>query len=280
MTDRKTASTITDAELDELYADLARYEEVLGEMNENAVAAAKQLAATEQRADKAEAALAAVQRAARGIGAWGVLQAADKTLQQQPSHRFTARPVDPEMERIATQRAEQAAAKHERAAEQLAALNPSGSTREQLPTDILAAITVPPYLSTACQTAGACETAAGTHRTERPWLAAHAEELHDRCRLNHKFTGQLCTCSCHGEPAPAGTEATEIETTAQVFAALHRSAEQDISRVIALYEQWVKAGPPPLGTPMSRWWDARLVELHDAILPPEQQPNTDQTKEQ
>ncbi|QJT04381.1 hypothetical protein G9272_32200 [Streptomyces asoensis] len=65
-----------------------------------------------------------------------------------------------------------------------------------------------------------------------------------------------------------------------MFAALHRSAEQDVTRVIALYERWVKAGPPPLGTSLSRWWDRRLVELHHAIHPPEQQPGTDQTKEQ
>lgn len=69
-------------------------------------------------------------------------------------------------------------------------------------------------------------------------------------------------------PAPAATEATERETTTRVFAALHRSAEQDVSRVIALYEQWVKAGPPPLGVSLARWWDACLAELHDAILPP------------
>lgn len=50
----------------------------------------------------------------------------------------------------------------------------------------------------------------------------------------------------------AATQATEPET---------------ITRVIALHEQWVKAGPPPLGTSMSRWWDARLVELHAAIRP-------------
>jgi hypothetical protein len=63
------------------------------------------------------------------------------------------------------------------------------------------------------------------------------------------------------ETAPARTQATEAEKT---------------TRVIALYERWVKAGPPPLGTSMSRWWDARLVELHHAILPPV----TDQPKEQ
>jgi Holliday junction resolvase-like predicted endonuclease len=72
--------------------------------------------------------------------------------------------------------------------------------------------------------------------------------------------------------AATATQATELEKTARVFAALHRSAEQDVSRVIALYEQWVKAGPPPLGASLARWWDARLVELHDAIRPPADQP--------
>lgn len=73
-------------------------------------------------------------------------------------------------------------------------------------------------------------------------------------------------------PALAATEATEQETTTRVFAALHRSAEQDVSRAIALYERWVKAGPPPLGTPIARWWDKRLVELHNAIHPPSASP--------
>ncbi|WP_328425977.1 hypothetical protein [Streptomyces sp. NBC_00443] len=45
--------------------------------------------------------------------------------------------------------------------------------------------------------------------------------------------------------------------------------EADIQRVTALYERWVKAGPPPLGTSLTRWWDERLVELREAILPPE-----------
>lgn len=67
------------------------------------------------------------------------------------------------------------------------------------------------------------------------------------------------------QPAP-GPAATEEAKTTRVFAALHRAAEQDVSRVIALYEQWVKAGPPPIGTPMVRWWDARLAELHNTIL--------------
>ncbi|MFJ8348969.1 hypothetical protein ACIQ9J_21935 [Streptomyces sp. NPDC094153] len=59
----------------------------------------------------------------------------------------------------------------------------------------------------------------------------------------------------------------DASTTARVLSARHRSAEADVTRVTDLYEQWVKAGPPPLGTSMSRWWDARLAELHDAIRP-------------
>lgn len=69
------------------------------------------------------------------------------------------------------------------------------------------------------------------------------------------------------DPTPAATEATETETTARVLSALYRSAEETVTRVIALHEQWVKSGPPPLGTQIARWWDKRLVELHDALLP-------------
>ena len=62
----------------------------------------------------------------------------------------------------------------------------------------------------------------------------------------------------------------DTETTARIFAALHRSAEETVTRSIALYERWLAAGPPPLGTSVSRWWDARLVELHDALNPPKE----------
>ncbi|MGW4670110.1 hypothetical protein [Streptomyces sp. NPDC004324] len=55
MTDRLTADTINDDELDQLYADLARYEEVQGDMNENAIDLAR-------RAARAEATVARVQR--------------------------------------------------------------------------------------------------------------------------------------------------------------------------------------------------------------------------
>jgi hypothetical protein len=77
---------------------------------------------------------------------------------------------------------------------------------------------------------------------------------------------------CHAECIycpPEVLEAEQHETTAHVLAGLHHSAEQDVTRVINLYERWVKAGPPPLGASMARWWDIRLAELHDAIRPGE-----------
>ncbi|MDX3714400.1 hypothetical protein PV733_36845 [Streptomyces europaeiscabiei] len=38
-------------------------------------------------------------------------------------------------------------------------------------------------------------------------------------------------------------------------------AETELAGVRALRDRWVQAGPPPLGTPTSRWWDRRLAEL-------------------
>jgi hypothetical protein len=78
---------------------------------------------------------------------------------------------------------------------------PPGSDREQLPDHLLALIRpeLPFYLSTACSTGQllACDLDQ-PHASERN---TRAEQLHARCRLNHKFTGQLCCCDCHDEPA-------------------------------------------------------------------------------
>lgn len=122
-----------------------------------------------------------------------------------------------------------------------------------------------------------------TRRAER--AEATLERVRDAAKLHRQ--GLLSTAEVYAvigpaslggtEPATAATEATEPEKTARVFAALHRSAEQDVSRVIDLYERWVKAGPPPLGTSVSRWWDAHLVELHDAICPPDGTERSDPT---
>jgi hypothetical protein len=68
--------------------------------------------------------------------------------------------------------------------------------------------------------------------------------------------------------------AAAILPATRITATLARDSEATVSRVIDLYERWVKAGPPPLGASLSRWWDQRLVELHDAILnPTKEQPS-------
>jgi len=76
---------------------------------------------------------------------------------------------------------------------------PPGVTTEQLPDEILAVINgqLPDYTSTACQTADAVACTATYRHPLYDELRAHAERLHARCRLNHKFTGRLCVCGCH-----------------------------------------------------------------------------------
>jgi hypothetical protein len=81
---------------------------------------------------------------------------------------------------------------------------------------------------------------------------------------------------------PAAEDALEELRRLLRGATYHRErAETRLDRVTALHEQWVKAGPPPLGTPLARWWDRRLIELHDAIRPPAEETSAgQQTKEQ
>ena len=76
---------------------------------------------------------------------------------------------------------------------------PPGDTREQLPDHLLTAISsvLGKYYSTACHTATACQAAAYRHQDLADELRAQARRLHSRCRLNQKFTGQLCVCGCH-----------------------------------------------------------------------------------
>jgi hypothetical protein len=70
-------------------------------------------------------------------------------------------------------------------------------------------------------------------------------------------------------------QAEQDGVTTRVFAGLHGSAESDVSRVIALHERWVAEGGPALGVPVSRWWDRKLVELAQAIVPPEVEEDDD-----
>lgn len=74
---------------------------------------------------------------------------------------------------------------------------PPGDRREQLPDDILALLPRRVYVSTACETA----RDAGVAMTRNPQRAQELGRLmmrmHKRCRVNHKFRGTICSCSCH-----------------------------------------------------------------------------------
>jgi hypothetical protein len=63
---------------------------------------------------------------------------------------------------------------------------------------------------------------------------------------------------------------TDSQLRQQLHAALKSlgTSETAVQRITALQERWVKAGAPPLGTSMSRWWDARLIELNAALGKP------------
>ncbi|WP_119580475.1 hypothetical protein [Streptomyces europaeiscabiei] len=66
--------------------------------------------------------------------------------------------------------------------------------------------------------------------------------------------------------AEAGTDGELRRQLADAIRALG-NAETELAGVRALRDRWVKAGPPPLGTPTSRWWDRRLVELGATLQP-------------
>lgn len=152
---------------------------------------------------------------------------------------------------------------------------------------------------------------------EWPWLRAEAEELTearavlarvqlladeypagiDTALIHEALDTQAALparCSCTGTnaglnactrcptPWPDIPGANRIrhddEPRVQLPAAPAPAVTEQAKAMRILYERWVKAGPPPIGTSMSRWWDARLVELHHAIHPPAPAP-TDTQKE-
>lgn len=76
---------------------------------------------------------------------------------------------------------------------------PPGSTAEQIPEHLLALIVRRPYVSTACETGRALQSAMIRHPEYHAELDLWLNRMHDRCRLNNKFTGVLCGCGCHAE---------------------------------------------------------------------------------
>jgi hypothetical protein len=94
--------------------------------------------------------------------------------------------------------------------------------------------------------------------------AAAEQQCGEECAEGHVYAGHCAQAA----PEQYRAETGPVDpATARVFAALHRSAEDTVTRVIDLAERWTAAGPPLLGTAMARWWDTRLIELRNAINP-------------
>jgi hypothetical protein len=255
MTGRHTADTINDNDLDQLYDQLARAEAELADMTRDRDRQQWYVGENDRkrkvqrgRADQAEAELARLRA--------GEEDGHDPLAVPTPGqwiHQFNQATAPKRLEVVG--RLIDAAGRSE------------GCTWQQHEARIHEGRHAEMALTEVRQVVADMEATTGA-RTWAGWLRDAMKRGPDHCLL--------CATEPKPEPAagPAATEATELETTARVFAGLHRSAEQDVTRVIELYERWVKEGAPPLGIPIARWWDKRLVELHDAISPP-----TNQTKE-
>jgi len=103
------------------------------------------------------------------------------------------------------------------------------------------------------------EAISAEHRAEKPDITAQVyDKLHDTW-VGVK-TGQHIVRGVQGEFYPIAED-----VLAETYTPADSAAEHEESRVTDLYEQWVQAGPPPLGVSINRWWDKRLVELHRAI---------------
>ena len=96
--------------------------------------------------------------------------------------------------------------------------------------------------------------------TDRLPLAQHTKAILDQLYADLDQARTLADPELHGRLTAAINALGKSETE---LATLRAS----VTRVRDLADRWVKAGPPPLGVPLARWWDARLAELCGAIRP-------------
>lgn len=69
---------------------------------------------------------------------------------------------------------------------------PPGDRREQLPDHLLALLDIPPYTSTACETAELLAAAITRHPEHADELRQWEQRQRQRCRINNKYTGVNC----------------------------------------------------------------------------------------
>jgi hypothetical protein len=215
-------------------------------------------------------------------------------------HRFTARPVDPELERAATERAVQAAEESARAAAWIDA-HSGPATSGNAPTLNNPGEKFTPGVKGSEGLRDRVDNAIGQALDDDPMhtltdlqqrltttvCAALRPELDALAALRQVARGYCPRCG-RGDAAPTVddweqqkgradraeaelrhyTEAESADAAAGSYAHRAEHAEAALERVRRLADGWVKAGPPPLGTSMARWWDKRLIELLAALDQP------------
>ncbi|MFJ8842971.1 hypothetical protein ACIRFF_08715 [Streptomyces cyaneofuscatus] len=75
--------------------------------------------------------------------------------------------------------------------------------------------------------------------------------------------------------ATVATSVDELLRGGYHGARIERPDEQLHTRLTELHASWLKAGGPPLGTSINRWWDQRLLEFAAALTsarPAEERP--------
>lgn len=101
-----------------------------------------------------------------------------------------------------------------------------------------------------------------------------SDQYDDLCGELERLRADARQCAAQQWPqrlarAEAATDGELRRQLADAIRALGRS-ETELAGVRALHERWIKAGPPPLGQSISRWWDRRLAELGAALRSEEQ----------
>ncbi|WP_405925455.1 hypothetical protein [Streptomyces sp. NBC_00035] len=92
---------------------------------------------------------------------------------------------------------------------------------------------------------------------------ASAEPGSDTCRPV-EVDGQ--TIRVHGSRELDGREQELLAELVRAAREMFLTEQAEIvQNIVVLYRTWRRAGPPPLGTSMARWWDARLVEFGEAL---------------
>lgn len=99
---------------------------------------------------------------------------------------------------------------------------------------------------------------------------AERDEARQWARHGYEIGQRHCSWSDHGVAPAWLTEGWPPHIDSCEHLKQMAQFDEALSRVRALADGWVKAGPPPLGASMARWWDARLVELNAALDEPKE----------